>query len=305
MKLKQLPEDFYVKELMDSNFVSSGDYSCFSLRKNGWGTLAAIFAIANCLKAPVKAFGIAGMKDKRAVTEQYVSVYRISREQIEKVKIKDVGLNFLGYLKDRILLGDHKGNHFRIVARDFDERKEIKQGKILNLYDYQRFGKKGENIGLGRALIKGDYKTFCDGFNLKVENNDYIGAIRRINRRVLRFIISSYQSHLWNGVARKLVNEYEQIPVLGFLTEFGGEIKDAYCRLMKEEGISKEDFLMKKIPELSSEGGTRKVFVELSNLSWKWDEDEVNKGKFKCILEFDLGKGQYATHVVKSLFSES
>ncbi len=302
MKLKQIPEDFYVKEIFKPELIGKGDFACFLMKKKEWGTLDALSAIARELHADIRRFGIAGMKDKRGVTEQYVSGYKITKSAIENVKIKNIELTFLGCLKDRITLGELEGNHFKIVVRDLKEEKELDdKKKILNLFDYQRFGKDMKNIEIGRAFVKGDYKKVCENLKINVESNDYIGALRKVNRRILRFLMSSYQSYLWNEVVKKLKNEYQTVPILGYLTELEGEIGDVYKNLMKDEDITKEDFLMKKIPELSSEGNERKMFVELKNLAYTWGKDDYNKNPCKCTLEFDLGKGQYATHVVKTL----
>ncbi|HLC55233.1 MAG TPA: tRNA pseudouridine(13) synthase TruD [Candidatus Nanoarchaeia archaeon] len=303
MKLKQLPEDFYVQEIYHPALADNGCFACFLLKKKEWGTLDALSAIATALHADIRRFGIAGMKDKRGITEQYVSGYRITKSAVEQVKIRNIELTFLGYLKERITLGELEGNHFRIVVRDLAEERKIDPvKKILNLFDYQRFGKDMKNIEVGRAFVQGDYNKVCEHLKIDAEGNDYIGALRKVNRRILRFLVSSYQSHLWNEAVQQLKSDYAAVPILGYLTELKGEVGEAYKVLMENEEIKQENFLMKSIPELSSEGNERKMFVELKNFSCTWGEDNHNKNNYKCILEFDLGKGQYATHVVKTLF---
>ncbi|MEK6812865.1 MAG: tRNA pseudouridine(13) synthase TruD [Nanoarchaeota archaeon] len=304
MKLKQLPEDFYVQELLQPALVEQGNFICFLLKKKEWGTLDALFALSQALHVDVRRFGIAGMKDKRGVTEQYVSGYQITKSALEKVRIKNVQLTFLGYLKERITLGMLEGNRFRIVVRDLAEKKELHPDlQILNLFDYQRFGKDMGNIAIGRALVRGDYSKVCEHLQLAVQGKDFIGALRKVNRRILRFLLSSYQSHLWNEVVQHLQQPYETVPILGYLTELTEEIGKVYRALMEKEGVVQEDFLMKKFPELSSEGNARKMFVELKNFQCAWGKDTSNNNPYTCTLEFDLGKGQYATHVAKTLLS--
>ncbi len=291
-----------VKELFTPPLKNSGSYCCFLLKKKEWGTIEALAALAQALHTDVRAFGIAGMKDKRAITEQYISAHNIGKEQLEKLNIKNMTITFLGYLEERITLGQLQGNHFDIIVRDLPEKTINPEKKILNLFDYQRFGKDQANITLGRNLVQGNYKTVCEHFKLPVNNNDYIGTLRKVNRRVLRFIVCAYQSYLWNTVVQQLKNMYSTIPVLGFLTELTGEIGTVYQELMKKECITKEHFQMKSIPELASEGNERKMHISVNNLTWEWGEDK-HHNNWKCTLHFDLGKGQYATHVVKTLLT--
>ncbi|HLD15492.1 MAG TPA: tRNA pseudouridine(13) synthase TruD [Candidatus Nanoarchaeia archaeon] len=304
MKIKQLPEDFYVREELDLAILPKGDFTYFLLKKKDWSNLDAINKIASVLHSKPSRFNIAGMKDKNAVTEQYVSAFKLEKEDLENIRIKDIEIRFLGYGSERLSLGQLKCNFFRIVVRDLKERVKLEDKTIINYFGEQRFGT-GRNYLVGKALIKKDFKEACRILNLKVEGNDYIKALRFVDRKDLRFRISAYQSYLWNKVVSKLKKEYDEVPILGFLTEFKDkEVENVYSKIMEEESIKKEDFIIKQMPELTSEGSSRKMFLEVSDLDVEWDKDELNKGKFKAIVSFKLGKGQYATEVIKELFSQ-
>ena len=94
-----------------------------------------------------------------------------------------------------------------------------------------------------------------------------------------------------------------KVPILGFLTEFENkEIELLYTELMKKYKIKKEDFIIKQIPEISSEGNERDLIVKIKNLKCTYEKDESSKGKLKAILEFSLPPGSYATLVVKKMF---
>ena len=60
-KIKQVPEDFVVKEITAIK-PDTGDYSYFWLKKRNFTTLDAIFEIAQILRVPKKNFGFAGSK---------------------------------------------------------------------------------------------------------------------------------------------------------------------------------------------------------------------------------------------------
>ena len=113
---------------------------------------------------------------------------------------------------------------------------------------------------------------------------------------------------LWNKTVEILVKrgiKKEKAPVFGFGTEVKDkEIEGVIKGLLKQEGLTSRDFIIKSFPELSVEGVDRDMFMEVKDLfiSNK-EEDELNQGKFKIKISFSLNKGSYATVVIKSLFS--
>ena len=249
-------------------------------------------------------FGYAGNKDRQAVTEQVISIYDVSKDKIENLNIRDIELTFLGNGNRKINLGDLDGNDFVITARDLKKKIAVKKKKIKNFYDEQRFGMKKNNHIVGKALVKGDFKKACEIIGLEVSENIYINALRRVNKKMMRFYIHAYQSYLFNKVLEKGDN-YKKIPVPGFLTKFKDKkIEKLYSSLLKKDGVTLKDFIIKSYKEVSSEGSERDAYVNLKNLKIKWDKDELNKGKLKAIVSFSLGKGEYGTVVVKELFGK-
>ena len=81
-----------------------------------------------------------------------------------------------------------------------------------------------------------------------------------------------------------------------FLIGFGTEETKGVNNILKEEGVKLRDFIIRQIPELSSEGAYRDLFVEIYNL-------DIKKTKQGYILKFKLKKGSYATEVIKQLFT--
>jgi len=304
-KIKQKMDDFFVEEEIELDLSSNiKDYTYFILEKRDWNTNDAIKAIASKLRIKPNRINVAGIKDKKAITRQYVSVYKISR-------------------KERLKLGQIKSNRFIIVVRNLDEEAE-KIDFIENYFDDQRFG--NINPIVGNALIKKEFRKACYTLKLKWDKGDYVNPLRNLGKKLLRFYINSYQSLLFNEVLNiyfsKKYKEFKEIeyeygefifsneninnikvPILGFLTEFENkEIELLYTELMKKYKIKKEDFIIKQIPEISSEGNERDLIVKIKNLKCTYEKDESSKGKLKAILEFSLPPGSYATLVVKKMF---
>lgn len=326
-KLKQKYEDFLVREVMNLNTVKNGNYGYYLLRKRNWSTLDAIEKIARALRIKSSLIGLAGNKDKWAITEQYISIYKVDRKKVEELKIKDMDLKFIGYGRDKINLGSLEGNQFDIIVRNLEDKKQLHVDYVENYFDEQRFGFNLNTHLVGRAIVKKDFKNACEILKLKVEGNDYIGALRKDSRRVLRFYIHSYESWLWNKVAaRYLSKNYKVgkkfkiigeelvfvsnpdekdiiIPIVGYLMDIkDDEINKIYEAVLDDEELQTNDFIIKQMPEISSEGNQRRLFVKIKDFNYEYNSDELNKGKYKARLTFMLPKGAYATLVVKKLF---
>ncbi len=312
-KIKQIPEDFIVREIGELKLDENGKYSYYLLRKRDYSTVKAVEIVAERLGVGRKFVNFAGSKDRNAVTEQFISVQGGPRQDFSADGIL---LKFLGRGSERLNLGELKGNHFEIIARNLGGAEIRAAGKDLapipNFFDAQRFGINKDNHIIGKHIIKKQYKHACmliaethEWLNRKP--NDYIGALRSLDKSILRMYVHAYQSYLWNKMAEMLVSTRKNIkvPLLGFETEIrGGEIKDIADKILKEEGISPRDFIIREIPELSAEGGERDLFVDVQNLKiGKPENDELNEGRKKMLVSFDLPKGSYATVVVKCMFS--
>lgn len=181
MKLKQLPSDFIVEEI--PNIQTSNEkkaHSIHILEKTELDTFEAIHLISKKTNVPLFEIGYAGLKDKHAVTRQYISIpahYSIQFKNTDKLK-----LFFVGYYDNKIQIGGLKGNNFRIVVRDikfnkidrvYEKIKNLSLFGVPNYFDSQRFGSVFNNEFIGKYLIKKNYefavKIFLTRY-LKSEN---------------------------------------------------------------------------------------------------------------------------------------
>ena len=313
MKIKVLEEDFKVCEvkrfeLKDFDDIEGKKYACFLMRKKGRNTLDVVLEVARRLRKRPKEIGFAGNKDKKAVTEQYVSVGLNSEAEvckIESLEIENVSMKFVGWCDERINLGNLKGNKFEIVVRDLDCEKSLVVGRIKNLFGEQRFGVDSSNVEIGKSIVKRDFGRVCGLLGLEVDGKDFVNALRKKDLRELRLYVGAYQSWLWNKVAEKVDNA-EVLEIVGFLSEFEDKIvKKVYGSILKEESVMKEDFLINQFKELSMEGDNRKLYMDVKNFSFEWKNDDIFEGKRKCKLVFELGKGSYATVFTNFLFALS
>ena len=123
--------------------------------------------------------------------------------------------------------------------------------------------------------------------------------------------VHAYQSLLWNKAVAQYIEgknlsalKGKKFPVFGFGTEIEDEeIKGIYDPILKEDGISERSFVLREMPEISCEGDERIIVSEIKGLKVsELSEDELNPGIKKCTIEFELGKGEYATDAVRQMF---
>jgi len=165
-------EDFYVEEIPEMIPSGEGPNVWIWLEKIGRTTLDVVLDIARDLHIDRKRMGFAGMKDKKALTRQWICIANMdSEEQFRQVEDLDIhNATFLNVIRGqkKLRMGQLKGNKFKILIRDIDDvdrsaaiardvLKELEVTGVPNYYGWQRFGKPRTNTHLvGEALIQND-----------------------------------------------------------------------------------------------------------------------------------------------------
>ena len=292
-KIKQVPEDFYVRELIKLDIKKYGNHKCYLLIKRSYTTLNAVRLISEISNIKLRDFGYAGNKDKYAITEQFISVK--NNKNLENIKIKDIEIKFLGYLDKRINLGDNLGNYFKIVVRNLD-RKYKKINSMVNYFDEQRFSK--NNVLIGKLLLQRKFKEICEILNLDTKNT--INSLNTVNKKILSLYMHSYQSFLFNNaVSIYLKNKYKNYFAVKYsldefifikdfeklefpLISFDAKLNKIYSKILRDEEVSLKQFIIREFPGLIEETTFRKVFVKVKDFkTLNYDKDELNQGKFK------------------------
>jgi len=164
VKLKRLPEDFQVEELTAVQ-PTGGDYALYRLTKKSLGTPEAVDRLVSRLKVQRHRISYGGLKDKHAITRQYVTIRFGPRHG---GRFDSVELDYLGQV-DRAFTPQYiSGNRFQIVLRDLSapalERalaavEEATIHGFPNYFDDQRFGSLGASGEfVAQAWCRGDYE---------------------------------------------------------------------------------------------------------------------------------------------------
>lgn len=163
-------EDFYVEEILKILPNGEGPNIWILIEKLGRTTLDVVLDIARDLHISRKRMGFAGMKDKKALTRQWICIANMeSEKQLWEVQNLDIyKTDFLKVVRGRkkLRMGQLKGNKFKILIRDLDDvessakianevLKELEVTGVPNYFGWQRFGKPRTNTHLvGQALVE-------------------------------------------------------------------------------------------------------------------------------------------------------
>jgi len=171
-------EDFYVEEIPETYPSGEGPNTWLWIEKNSRTTLDVVLDIARELKINRKQMGFAGMKDKKAVTRQWICISNKTPEELQGLeeKLHNVKIINITPNQKKLRMGQLVGNKFRLMVRDVKDPEvaaqeaqeilnQLKERGVPNYYGYQRFGKDRPNTHLvGKALIKGGVKEAVDRY---------------------------------------------------------------------------------------------------------------------------------------------
>ena len=92
MRLKTTPDDFRVRELLEWNEVPNGNFIEHKLHKEKLSTPEALTILARDGGVERSAIAYAGLKDRQAVTDQFVTIERRAIElKLANLKVTPVG----------------------------------------------------------------------------------------------------------------------------------------------------------------------------------------------------------------------
>lgn len=160
-----------------------GDFLHFTLYKENKDTMEAISWLSRQLKIPMRSFQFAGTKDRRAVTVQRVSVYRVLADRMIGAArtLKQAKIGNFKYQPNELRLGDLVGNEFVITLRNcrfqFDgigakmDRlnkvsavldkfvRNLHEKGFINYYGLQRFGTFSTRTDtIGVKMLQGNFE---------------------------------------------------------------------------------------------------------------------------------------------------
>jgi tRNA pseudouridine13 synthase len=194
-RIKVEPEDFVVEEVPLYRPSGAGEHLYLWIEKRNLSGEQLLDRLSRALGVSRGDIGMAGLKDRRAVTRQFISVPRQAEARLPRVEGEGLRVLESAWHGNKLRTGHLSGNRFEILIRDARSPapgrlpelvSRLERQGVPNAYGEQRFGIGGETLVLGLALLRGE----------KSERD--IPPQRR--RFLLRLALSSVQSLLFNRV---------------------------------------------------------------------------------------------------------
>ena len=321
-KLKQLPEHFIVKEVLGFTFTGKGEHLMVKIRKTGENTKYVANELAKFCGVKSKDISWAGLKDRHAITEQWLSVHLPKSDHLKFALFEAThpGVEILEMTRHNKKLrpGDLLGNSFQLIATEVTDMddvltrlEKVKVSGVPNYFGSQRFGHEGNNVTEARRWGRENVRT------------------RDNTKR--SFYLSAARSWIFNHIVSQRITEgYFTQPVDGdiLLDQNGRTVNE---NVTSEESIqhiqkgewsisaalagdnqlpTSETALTLEQPQLDAEPDLmalirgnrmrherRSVELHPENLSWSTEGDTLT-------LNFSLSSGSFATVIVRELLQE-
>lgn len=317
--LRAAPEDFRVDEVPAYAACGEGNHVFVRIQKRGLTTAAAIKRISSELRIAERDIGVAGQKDRHALTTQWISLPPpATPENALRLGWDDLTVLDAQRHVNKLRTGHLRANRFVIRIREITGAAENGQRALAelarapgvpNFYGEQRFGRFGDNAAQGRRLLERGDKRAPNA----------------------RFLISALQSHVFNDwlVRRMADGLWDRVVSGDILHKVGGGLFDsvapdidtprlhdgevtitgpmvghamrapapesaaarAEAALFTDHGVAPGAF--RAFGKLA-EGTRRDAAVLLQNASFQQEGNDV-------VVSFDLPSGAYATVVLREL----
>ena len=238
--LRTSDDDFVVDEELPYALSGAGDHVFARIEKRGMTSPEAAQALARTLGIRDRDIGIAGMKDRRAVTRQWMSLPPpVTPEQALAVALPQLRVLEAQRHPHKLRTGHVRANRFVLRVRGVETGAEYRARAILdalaqppgapNWYGEQRFGRDGDNAARGKALVtEGFGSTAGRGSRDSLARGNPRGMTgaraRGRDRRMDRLMVSALQSQLFNDwlVARLADGLYRTVIAGDLLHKRGG-----------------------------------------------------------------------------------
>ena len=314
--LKAECADFVVKEQLGYDMSGDGEFVAVKVRKTDCNTLFVGEQLAKFAGISARNMSYAGLKDRKAVTEQWFSLQMpgqptpdFNQFSLEGVEILDVTRH-----QRKIRIGSLQGNHFEILLRNAEETDELKvrldflaKNGFPNYFTEQRFGRDGNNLTQALRWANGEIKVKdrnkrsfylsaarSEMFNLIVSKRMELNLAQQI---FVGDVLQLNGSHSWFVVDEsedlaQLQRRLAQQDVLLTAPLIGEEEKSAVD--FENEIFAQHQALLALMRQERMKAARRPILMQPQQFQWKFEPNGLR-------LQFDLPAGSYATALIREL----
>jgi tRNA pseudouridine13 synthase len=316
-RIKVEPADFEVEEIPAYEPSGTGEHLYLWIEKTDMGAEYFARQVARRLNIPNSEVGTAGLKDRRAVTRQWVSVPATCEPQLAQLDGDGIRVLNVSRHSNKLKPGHLKGNRFRVFVRDATPAdvepilNRVRELGLPNFYGPQRFGRDGETAALGMAMLKGEPTKVRNPFLRKLALsaaqsllfNDYLA--RRMADGLFRTVLAGDVMAKWPAggmfTATDVPTEQRRFDARETVTAgpmFGrktfpahADAADREAAVLEGAGLSRASF--EGFGKLVM-GTRRHNLVYVEDLSANWEAEGLR-------LTFTLPAGSYATVLLREV----
>lgn len=319
-RIKAELDDFVVEEIPAYEPSGSGDHLYLWVEKRGVGPEFFARTIAQRLSIPAGEVGTAGLKDRYAVSRQWVSVPARAEPNLKKIDGEGIAVLNATRHNNKLKPGHLRGNRFQLLVRGADTTRtesvaailtRIRQEGLPNYYGPQRFGRDGSTADLGFRCLAGmaskRLRPFLFKFAISAAQsvlfNDTLA--RRQLDGLLRTVLPGDVMMKWPGggmfVAEDVANEQARFdaretviggPMFGSRTyPAQGVAAEREARVLADHDITPATFA--RFGKLAS-GTRRHSLIYIEDLTHQWEPAGLR-------LTFTLPSGSYATVLLREI----
>ena len=314
--LKAECADFVVKEQLGYDMSGDGEFVAVKVRKTDCNTLFVGEQLAKFAGISARNMSYAGLKDRKAVTEQWFSLQMpgqptpdFNQFSLEGVEILDVTRH-----QRKIRIGSLQGNHFEILLHNVEETDELKvrldflaKNGFPNYFTEQRFGRDGNNLTQALRWANGEIKVKDRNkrsfylsaarsamFNLIVSKRMELDLAQQI---LVGDVLQLNGSHSWFVVDEsedlvQLQQRLAQQDVLLTAPLIGEEEKSAAD--FEHEIFAQHQALFALMRKERMKAARRPILMHPQHFQWLFEPNGLR-------LQFTLPAGSYATALIREL----
>lgn len=308
--------DFVVKEQLGYDMSGDGEFVAVKVRKTDCNTLFVGEQLAKFAGISARNMSYAGLKDRKAVTEQWFSLQMpgqptpdFSQFSLEGVEILDITRH-----QRKIRIGSLQGNHFEILLRNAEETDELKvrldflaKNGFPNYFTEQRFGRDGNNLTQALRWANGEIKVKdrnkrsfylsaarSEIFNLILSKQMELDLAQQI---LVGDVLQLNGSHSWFVVDESedlalLQQRLAQQDVLLTAPLIGEEEKSAVD--FEHEIFAQHQALFALMRQERMKAARRPILMQPQQFQWQFEPNGLR-------LQFALPAGSYATALIREL----
>jgi len=316
--LKSQAEDFKVTEKLGFKPQGEGEHLFLWIEKSGLTTHELIERVAKDFSVKARDIGHSGLKDKIAVTRQWLSLYLPGQmTSLELPHISDYKLLDQAWHHKKLRPGTHRSNHFEVIIRNVDtmpatswqQLDSIRNKGMANYFGQQRFGRQDDNVE--QAL-----RAFSNARRArKLSRNKrglYVSALRSflfnriLARRIERgfwhkplsgdvFMLRGSQSIFFESLNDALLERYNRFDLSSTISLYGSG-----KRLLEDDALELEDQVLSKFEDVKHCLNQQNAKLQMRATRVAVQELSVNhdaSGK-SLHIEVTLPRGSYFTSLL-------